>query len=604
MAALTGVDSTVRAFLQKGGLPDTTDVEGRSLLHLAASRGNASVCRLLLDAGASPSLADQKGQNALDVALASGSEEVLVLLRYFLGLVLGDTGISVQDNTIEVGSMPSKPSQGGVEPSPLVEWDGKRNDREDMDERTPSPVDGSFGDEALPEGMGWEPEAEINLGPGTNTACHSLAETVHGRITQHRTIDRDEDWSDIAVVLPLVHRGKITFSSLGEETTAWVGRLLVHGNAFGWVPTYWLDEATADFGNEYHREDLKLRLEMLLGEFGIQIIDEEGWAELPRDDFDADPSEIPSEAISFLEDLNPAERDPLTFYYQILKPLPLLEREEEQSCGRLWQIDRNPEGIRRLVEGNLRFVVKEARRFQGLGLDIEDLVSEGNLGLFEAAKKFDPERETRFLTYASWWIRQRIFHALSEQVGKFRLPQKVAGHLVQLNRTIMQLSEKLGREPSLLDLAAEGTFPEKYLERLLAIKQTRTEVTSEDEQDATGPEENMASTDQGPDDVLDQEEFEHQIAVAISALNSKECSIISQHFGLEDSDPETLDTIGQTLCPPISRERVRQIEERALSKIKSRRERLLKPFLQESRPGWKETSPSRPILIEDQDEPE
>ena len=100
------------------------------------------------------------------------------------------------------------------------------------------------------------------------------------------------------------------------------------------------------------------------------------------------------------------EERSLDKYFDSIRDLPLLTAEQERINGRLWQRDRNPEGLRMLVEGNLRFVVKEARKFQGMGLDLLDLISEGNLGLIEAAKRFDPERENKFLTYASWWVRQ------------------------------------------------------------------------------------------------------------------------------------------------------------------------------------------------------
>jgi RNA polymerase primary sigma factor len=118
------------------------------------------------------------------------------------------------------------------------------------------------------------------------------------------------------------------------------------------------------------------------------------------------------------------EERSLDKYFDSIRDLPLLTAEEERINGRLWQNDRNPEGLRYLVEGNLRFVVKEARKFQGMGLDLLDLISEGNLGLIEAAKRFDPERENKFLTYASWWVRQAIFHALAEHGSKIRLPRR------------------------------------------------------------------------------------------------------------------------------------------------------------------------------------
>ena len=98
------------------------------------------------------------------------------------------------------------------------------------------------------------------------------------------------------------------------------------------------------------------------------------------------------------------EERSLDKYFDSIRGLPLLTADQERLYGRMWQKDRNPEGLRMLVEGNLRFVVKEARKFQGMGLDLLDLISEGNLGLIEAAKRFDPERENKFLTYASWWV--------------------------------------------------------------------------------------------------------------------------------------------------------------------------------------------------------
>ena len=124
------------------------------------------------------------------------------------------------------------------------------------------------------------------------------------------------------------------------------------------------------------------------------------------------------------------------------------------------------------MEGNLRFVVKEARKFEGMGLDLLDLISEGNLGLIEAAKRFDPERQNKFLTYASWWVRQAIFHALAEHGNKIRLPQKVAGHLVQLNRVTQRLSQALGRTPMLQEIAEAASLSIEDVERYQLLQQT------------------------------------------------------------------------------------------------------------------------------------
>jgi len=603
MAALTGVDATIRAFLQKGGSPDTTDEEGRSILQIAAAKGHVSVCRLLLEAGATPLIKDNRGVDAPGAAQASGSEVVLALIRDYLASGFNGGAVPEQVETIEIGPPASGTATIEVELSPQLQRSELNLDPLAKQGSSQDPLDLTFDEDPPVDGAMWEPELEVHLGPAPHGACHSLAESVHGRITRHRAVDHDEDWSDVAIVLPVVHRGKIEFSMLGEETTAWIWRLLAGGEAYGWVPRRWVEEAAGGLENDQDKEDLKVRLEMILGEFSIQLEDETGWEPRPVDDAGMDPSEIPRDAIDFLEDLNPATRDPLAFYFKLLIPLPLLDREEERLCGRLWQIDRNPEGLRRLVEGNLRFVVKEARRFQGIGLDIQDLISEGNLGLFDAATRFDPERDIRFLTYASWWIRQRIFHALSEQGGRFRLPQKVAGNLVQLNRIIVQLAESLGREPTFDEISSEGTFTDKALERLLAIRQTTANVPRQDENGCSWPvDDQVPSSDPAQDQFTDHEDLKRQIRMALGLLNEKERDVIARHFGLGLFEPGTLEMVGQDLRRPVSRERVRQIEERALEKIMKRCEEFLKPFLVAYRPEWDQSHPTGSLHVEDQDE--
>ena len=277
------------------------------------------------------------------------------------------------------------------------------------------------------------------------------------------------------------------------------------------------------------------------------------------------------------------EERSLDKYFDSIRDLPLLTAEEERKYGRLWQQDRNPEGLRMLVEGNLRFVVKEARKFQGMGLDLLDLISEGNLGLIEAAKRFDPERENKFLTYASWWVRQAIFHALAEHGSKIRLPQKVAGHLVQLNRLVHRLSQELGRPPSVQELVeANPLFTPEEVERLQLLQQTTSTVSTEQgmgESDLTLGDSLEQSIEPSAMETMDQESFLDQVRLSLEMLNQKERTIISLHFGLNGHEPVTLEKIGQTFTPPISRERVRQIEERAFMKIRERRRALLGQFL-------------------------
>ena len=174
-----------------------------------------------------------------------------------------------------------------------------------------------------------------------------------------------------------------------------------------------------------------------------------------------------------------------------------------------------------LVEGNLRFVVKEARKFQGMGLDLLDLISEGNLGLIEAAKRFDPERENKFLTYASWWVRQAIFHALAEHGSKIRLPQKVAGHLVQLNRITHRLGQDLGRVPTVQDIVDASHFSAEEVERLQLLQQTTSTVSTEQgmgESDLTLGDSLEQTIEPSPMDTMDQESFLDQVRLSLGLL--------------------------------------------------------------------------------------
>lgn len=276
------------------------------------------------------------------------------------------------------------------------------------------------------------------------------------------------------------------------------------------------------------------------------------------------------------------EERALDKYFDSIRHLPLLTAAEERIYGHMWQDDRNPEGLRKLVEGNLRFVVKEARKFEGMGLDLLDLISEGNLGLIEAAKRFDPTRENKFLTYASWWVRQAIFHALAEHGSKIRLPQKVAGHLVQLNRLTHQLAQRLGRSATVQEIADAGNFSVEEVERLQLLQQTTSTVSTEQgmgETDLTVGDSLEQEVEPSAMAILDQEAFHQQMQAVLDSLSEKERRIITLHYGLENREPMTLEQIGKDFSPPISRERVRQIEERAFVKIRDRRREILGQFL-------------------------
>lgn len=577
------------------------DDDGRSLLHLAASRGHTDICRLLFESGASPGVVDRSGRGILAEALGSGSMETAALCKEYLGSIRPNGQRLGQEKAIEEGApdrqdartnSPSLPNSIDLGPNgvPSSGFDQACNIA-------------ISGDSEFPGSSFWEVLEELPLPGCRDETCLSSAESMHSRITRHRTIDSDEDWSDIEIILPVLRRGNLQFSGLNEETLTWVSRLLSWGSLNGWVPSHWLLTASALAPEPQDRQDLYHRFEMLLGEYGIQVEDEPAWLDIPIDEGEAEASDVPPEVLAFIDDLGPGTRDPLLAYFHDLSSLPLLDWDEERALGHLWQRDRDPEGIRGLVEGNLRFVVKEARRYQGLGLDIQDLVSAGNLGLIAGAMRFDPGRENRFLTYAAWWIKQSIFHALAEIGRRIRLPQKVAGNVVQLNRILGRLTDGLGREPTLEEILAEGTFSGRELDRLLTIKQSEI-TTAADENDYNWhhPDNQTPARDPSPEEDLDANEFKAQMKSLLAALDRRERVILTRHYGLGCRDAETLESIGQSFKPPISRERVRQIEERTFSRIRSRWGGLLEPYLGEPRQQWHGGSPSMHPLQEDGDD--
>lgn len=602
MAALAGVEQTIRHFLNRGGAPDSTDDEGRSLLQLAASKGHVGICRLLIEAGASSGIPNGSTRDLQVEAISSGSMRGNATIKDCVESTTHREDPPRFDSILEEPIPPST-SLLGMPPGKLEAG----AERQQGDEQPCAEYDGSLGlllleDEEVLSGSGWAAEEERPLPGLRDESCQSSAEHVHRRITRHRAIDSDEDWSDIEIVLPVVRRGNIRFSTLGDGLLVWIARMLEHGSRNGWVPGQWLSDAATDLEEERDKADFCLRLEMLLGEYGIQLEDSPLWLDVSSDEIEAEAADVPAEVMSFIDDLGPGSRDPLLPYFRDLSHLPLLDWDEERMLGQLWQEEHDLRGLQGLAEGNLRFVVREARKFQGLGLDIQDLVSDGNLGLIEAAKRFDPGRENRFLTYASWWIRQSIFHALAEQGGQFRLPQKVAGNALQLNRVIERMADDLGREPSLEEIAAEGTFSGRELDRLYAIRQSAVLMASGDDDGGWRPEDDqIPSPANGPEDSLDIAEFSEQLWKALDGLNSKEREIITRHFGLLDCEAETLEAIGQSMTPPISRERVRQIEERALSRVRDRRRSLLEPYLGEPTHPWTRSHPCRRPLQEDDD---
>jgi RNA polymerase primary sigma factor len=265
--------------------------------------------------------------------------------------------------------------------------------------------------------------------------------------------------------------------------------------------------------------------------------------------------------------LKDPEASLLRRYLQEIGHFKQLTPDEEKDLGRRVQAG-DGEALRRLVESNLRFVVAYAKRFRHSRISLLDLINEGNIGLIHAARKFDPEKNVKFITYAVWWIRQAILHALSEHGATFRLPQKQANTLYRLERSRQALGRELERVPSEAELADELGMAPDEVRLLLATNQNILSLNQpiDEEGEAEFGDLLEQYVIPGTDEEMLRQSFEEALREALAELSDKERQILALRFGLDDDHPRTLREIGESLG--ISRERVRQVENQALTKLR------------------------------------
>jgi RNA polymerase primary sigma factor len=271
--------------------------------------------------------------------------------------------------------------------------------------------------------------------------------------------------------------------------------------------------------------------------------------------------------------------DTLRLYLKEISKFPQLTPEQEKELGARAQ-SGDEDAFRKLIEANLRFVVAMAKKYSRSGYPLHELINEGNLGLIEAASRFDPSRGVRFITYASWWIRQAILAAIAHHGQVFRLPPKLKHELYRFETKVANLTQELGHRPSVDEISKELGMTEQDVRDMM--EGTPTEV-SLDTPIGEGAEMRLEDLIQDQsvtpvDEVLIAQSFEEQLQNLLSQLDNKERLIIERRFGLGDREPQTLAEIGADLN--LSRERIRQIEERALGKLRrSQRAKQLLGYL-------------------------
>ena len=271
--------------------------------------------------------------------------------------------------------------------------------------------------------------------------------------------------------------------------------------------------------------------------------------------------------------------DPVKMYLKDIGKVPLLQPDEETELARrMMEGDENAKRL--LSEANLRLVVSIAKRYMGRGMQFLDLIQEGNLGLMKAVEKFDYQKGFKFSTYATWWIRQAITRAIADQARTIRIPVHMVETINKLIRVSRRLLQELGREPTQEEIAAEMGITEERVREIQKIAQDpvslETPIGEEEDSHLSDFIEDDSST--APTDAVSYTMLKEQMIGVLDTLTPREEKVLRLRYGLDDNRPRTLEEVGKEFN--VTRERIRQIEAKALRKLRHpSRSKRLKDFI-------------------------
>jgi RNA polymerase primary sigma factor len=296
--------------------------------------------------------------------------------------------------------------------------------------------------------------------------------------------------------------------------------------------------------------------------------------EEPAVDELVDEEEIDDETLNNSQYFDDISDDSVRLYLREIGKIPLLNSEEELALAQR-VVAGEKKAKDKMAEANMRLVVSIAKRYSGRGLDFLDLIQEGNTGLLRAVEKFDPDKGFKFSTYATWWIRQAITRAIADQARTIRIPVHMVETINKLLRTQRRMTQELNREPTIEELAKELEMEPEKVEYVIKIKQDITSLDAgvgrdgEDEDSVLG---DFIEDEEGktPQDSATEQLLKEQVQAVLSTLSDREQKIIKMRFGLENGKSHTLEEVGQEFA--VTRERIRQIEAKALAKLRKHKD--------------------------------